>query len=274
MTVDPSLTDLADGAAEAIRALNHRTLGGSGDLAVPSEVCGVLAALSALATRLPQLTQQLAAVLDRQLRDGQLIADGMTPADAAALVAAIRRSAQVAGCHANEFGRFLDAAHQAAAHLAIRGERAPPRLANPSRSRDLRRCQNATVQPGHGAGDEIGESTRAAVVDHVAAFNAHDTNRLLAGLYPDVLWATGSDVYRGSAQLRQDLFDDGLWAMRPSLEVRTLVVEGQQAAGVFWETLVVNDEPRGFDIAVFFTVHDALIRSVTVFREGTADIEP
>jgi hypothetical protein len=77
MTFDPSLPDLADGAAEAIRALNQRT------------------------------------VLDRQLRDGQLVADAMTSADAAALVGAVRRSARAAGCHGNELGQARDAGHEA-----------------------------------------------------------------------------------------------------------------------------------------------------------------
>jgi hypothetical protein len=117
-------------------------------------------------------------------------------------------------------------------------------------------------------------ATRAAVLDHIDAFNAHDTGRLIAGLRPDVVWATGSDVFRGSAQLRDGLFDGDLWAMRPSLEVRTLLIDGEAAAGVFHEVLIVNDETREFDIAVFFAVSDGLIRSVKVFREGSADIEP
>jgi hypothetical protein len=117
-------------------------------------------------------------------------------------------------------------------------------------------------------------ATRAAVLDHVAAFNAHDTSRLISGLRRDVVWATGSDVFRGLSTLRADVFDEGLWAMRPSLEVRTLLIDGEAAAGVFHEVLIVNDKTREFDIAVFFTVSDGLIGRVKVFREGSADIEP
>jgi hypothetical protein len=62
--------------------------------------------------------------------------------------------------------------------------------------------------------------------------------------------------------------------MRPSLAVRTLLAEGETAAGTFHEVLTVNDELREFDIAVFFTVRDGVIRTVQVFREGSADIEP
>jgi ketosteroid isomerase-like protein len=122
--------------------------------------------------------------------------------------------------------------------------------------------------------EQASAATRAAVLDHLDAFNAHDADRLIAGLHQDVVWATGSDVFRGTSQLRQDVFDHGLWAMRPVLAVRTLLVEGETAAGIFHEALTVDDEHREFDIAVFLTVHDAVIHTVRVFREGSADIEP
>lgn len=120
--------------------------------------------------------------------------------------------------------------------------------------------------------EEASAATRAAVLDHLDAFNAHDTDRLIAGLHQDVVWATGSDVFRGTSQLRDDVFDEGLWAMRPSLAVRKLLVEGETAAGTFHEALTVNNELREFEIAVFFTVRDEVIRTVRVFREGSADI--
>ena len=117
-----------------------------------------------------------------------------------------------------------------------------------------------------------GAATRAAVVEHLDAFNAHDTERLFAGLHHDVVWATGSDVFRGLSRLRDDVFDADLWAMRPSLAVRSLLVDGEAAAGTFHEVLIVNGERREFDIAVFFTVEKGMIRTVKVFREGSADI--
>ena len=118
------------------------------------------------------------------------------------------------------------------------------------------------------------DRTRTAVLAHVDAVNAHDTDRLLAGLHPDVVWTTGTDVFRGVRQLGEELFDEGLWALQPSLAVRTLLVEGTAAAARLHETLLVGGERREFDIAVFFSVQDALLRTVTVFREGSADLEP
>lgn len=122
--------------------------------------------------------------------------------------------------------------------------------------------------------EKASAATRAAVLDHLDAFNAHDTDRLIAGLHQDVIWTTGSDLFRGTSQLRDEVFDEGLWAMRPSLAVRTLLVEGESAAGVFHEAITVDGELREFGIAVFLTVHDEVIRTVRVFREGSADIEP
>jgi ketosteroid isomerase-like protein len=116
------------------------------------------------------------------------------------------------------------------------------------------------------------DATRAAVLEHVAAFNAYDSMRLLAGLHRDIVWATGTDVLRGLPALAA-LFDAGLWELRPSLEVRSLVVEGAGAAAIFVETLSVAGVTQTFPIAAFFELSDGAIRSVKVFREGSADLE-
>ena len=111
------------------------------------------------------------------------------------------------------------------------------------------------------------------VAEHIAAFNAHDSARLLAGVAPDVRWATGQDVFHGRDEL-EELFDDGLWAMRPSLDQRSLVVSEDAAAAELLEELTVDGEQRRYAIAVFFRFADGLITRVTVYREGSADLEP
>jgi ketosteroid isomerase-like protein len=111
------------------------------------------------------------------------------------------------------------------------------------------------------------------VDEHLAAFNAHDSARLLAGLAEDAQWATGQDVFRGREALA-DLFDESLWAMEPTLEQRTIVVGDDAAATELMEELTVDGEQRRFAIAVFFRFADGLITHATVYREGSADIEP
>jgi uncharacterized protein len=118
--------------------------------------------------------------------------------------------------------------------------------------------------------NHVGDVTRL-VLEHVDAFNAHDSARLLAGFAGDAVWSTGSDVFRGPALA--DLFGDKLWAFEPELEVRTLVADASSAAVEFRESIVVAGAANTFDIAVFMTLSDGLITRVKVYREGTADIE-
>ena len=67
----PSPAALARTAAEAVRSLNHATLGGGG-LEQPSDACEVLGELATAASRLPQLLAQVAGSLDRALAGGRL----------------------------------------------------------------------------------------------------------------------------------------------------------------------------------------------------------
>jgi hypothetical protein len=73
---------LARSAAEAIRSLNHATLGGQG-LAQPADAYELLGELSLAASRLPQLLGQVSRWLDAALAGGRLgCDDGADPADA------------------------------------------------------------------------------------------------------------------------------------------------------------------------------------------------
>ena len=92
---------LARTAAEAVRSLNHATLGGGG-LGQPSDAYEVLGELTTAASRLPQLLAQVAGFLDRALAGGRLGHDlGDDP------------------CFAVETaGLFLDGARLSAAALA------------------------------------------------------------------------------------------------------------------------------------------------------------
>ncbi|MHB8339633.1 MAG: nuclear transport factor 2 family protein [Mycobacteriales bacterium] len=114
-------------------------------------------------------------------------------------------------------------------------------------------------------------ATRRAVIEHLEAFNGHDTERVLRGLDEDVVWATGSDLYQGRATLR-DVFDEWLWRLEPSLDVMRLIVEGDAAAVECVERMVVKGSPVEFPIAVFLTVRHGLLTKVKVFREGSADV--
>jgi ketosteroid isomerase-like protein len=127
------------------------------------------------------------------------------------------------------------------------------------------------------ADDSAGEpgaapSVRALVLEHVAAFNAHSTARLLAGLAADAVWVTGQDVVRDHDGLRE-LFDDWLWSLNPELTVRTLVTQGGCAAAELREDLGVGTQRQSMNIAVFFETDAGRISSVKVYREGRAEVD-
>ena len=113
---------------------------------------------------------------------------------------------------------------------------------------------------------------RAAIEEHLAAFNAHDTARLLAGFAPDAVWITGQDSATGTAELAE-LFDDWLWSLDPHLETIRSAVDGDTVAAELHERITVDGARREFSIAAFFTVTDGLITRAKIYREGNADID-
>jgi uncharacterized protein len=113
--------------------------------------------------------------------------------------------------------------------------------------------------------------TRRAVIEHLDAFNSHDTSRLLRGLHPEVRWETGQEIVVGRPAAA-DLFDDWLWAMNPRLDLLSLVVDADLAAAECTEHLTAHGDPVQSAIAVFFTVWDGQLTRVKVFREGSANV--
>lgn len=107
------------------------------------------------------------------------------------------------------------------------------------------------------------------VAEHLKAFNAHDTGRLLAGLAHDAQWITGTDVIQGRQELAE-LFDTGLWELDPSLDVLRAAAGPGTVAVELLEQMTQGGEVRQFHIAVFYDVVDGQIQRVKVFREGSS----
>lgn len=106
------IRDLADRAAEAIRALNHLTR--NDGLGYPSDVYDIIGSLQLMAQRLPQLFSQLGAYLITEGNEGRIrhdhgepewpsidgVLNGLTNAsEAADRLAAALASAQSAASH-------------------------------------------------------------------------------------------------------------------------------------------------------------------------------
>jgi Asp-tRNA(Asn)/Glu-tRNA(Gln) amidotransferase A subunit family amidase len=117
-TPSRTLGQRADDAAEVIRELNHRTHRLTAEL-TPAEVAEILAALTAMTTRLPQLLDQLTAWLLDQHRVGRLRVDLLAPLpDAGQTVDATAAALTQATGALRRAGREIDIAHQHTAHLA------------------------------------------------------------------------------------------------------------------------------------------------------------
>ena len=116
---------LARSAAEAVRGLNHATLGGHG-LEQPSVAYEVLGELSLTASRLPQLLGQVGTWLAAALAAGRLGCDGGT--DPAAAVSGAWLFIADARGSAAALARDLEQAQQQLA--AVNG--VPPRKEPPS----------------------------------------------------------------------------------------------------------------------------------------------
>jgi hypothetical protein len=113
--VDTGLVHLAEYAAEAIRDLNHLTRGRDA-FADPAELSRLLAELAAMASRLPQLLDQLGCWL-RHEHDAARVR-GDTNADPAELVCLAAAQLTRASHCAHHLADTLDTAHQHVAHLA------------------------------------------------------------------------------------------------------------------------------------------------------------
>lgn len=116
---EPSVTDLANDAAEAIRSLNHATFPGSSQLTWPGDAYDAIASLSLLAARLPQAFGQLDRFLTAQVETGQVVVDGGEfTGDPFAAAAAASHWLEHARAAADRLHHTLDQAQQATAYLA------------------------------------------------------------------------------------------------------------------------------------------------------------
>ena len=114
MTDNGHVLDLAARAAEALRALNHRTRD-PGAFTGPAELYRLVGELAVLAGRLPQLLGQLDRWLRAEHDAGRIRAD--TGPGPGGIVAASGAELADAGGAAHDLARVLDAAQQHLAHL-------------------------------------------------------------------------------------------------------------------------------------------------------------
>ncbi|MCA1783791.1 MAG: nuclear transport factor 2 family protein [Intrasporangiaceae bacterium] len=105
---------------------------------------------------------------------------------------------------------------------------------------------------------------------HVAAFNSADASQVASGFHVDAKFCTGRDVVVEGRQSLKAFFEEAFRALSLKLTVEVLVVDDQRVAAQLQEH-VVDDGVESVDhIAAFYDVEGGLLRSVKVYREGSA----
>jgi hypothetical protein len=137
--VEPDALQLADGAAEAVRGLIHLTRFPDA-IADPAELSRLLAELTTLTSRLPQLLDQLHRWLRREHDAARVQADtGTDPDELVRLAAAELTRANLSAHH---LAATLDTAHQHVAHLTTAQQGEPNTEARPNN-----RTQGVSFRP-------------------------------------------------------------------------------------------------------------------------------
>ena len=120
MTADPTVLDLADRAAQAVRDLNHRTRHADA-FTGPAQLYRLVGDLGLLVGGLPQLLGQLEGWLHAEHDAGRVRSDNH--ADPGPAVSDAADDLAEAGDAARDVASLLNGAHQQLAHL---GSLAPP----------------------------------------------------------------------------------------------------------------------------------------------------
>jgi hypothetical protein len=112
------VVELAEQAAQAIRALNHLTRNPS-VLTDPTDTYLMIGALAIMARRLPQLLGQLTDRLAATLQAGRLRVDASTTNTPTDIVTLLAADLTQAGHYAHRLGQALDTAHKNLSHIIV-----------------------------------------------------------------------------------------------------------------------------------------------------------
>jgi hypothetical protein len=117
MTDAKTPAQLADDAAEAVRALNHATLSPRDGWEYPADAYSVVGNLGMLVMRLPQVLEQLTEFVERLHQEGHVKADGGDTLERVSNLGAAKSDAEDA---ATKLQSALDEMHAALSPLAYK----------------------------------------------------------------------------------------------------------------------------------------------------------
>jgi nuclear transport factor 2 (NTF2) superfamily protein len=154
---------------------------------------------------------------------------------------------------------LLDTGHRRCEGLVR--EAGPAWIASAEGSATRRRSREAVIHDPRAA---------EVVHAHVAAFNSADASRVASGFHVDARFCTGRDVVVEGRPSLRTFFEAAFRALSLELTVEVLVVDGHRVAVQMREHIVDDGVESVEHIAAFYEVDGGLLRSVKVYREGTA----
>jgi hypothetical protein len=111
----------------------------------------------------------------------------------------------------------------------------------------------------------------ALVVQHLEAFNTGDLMRLLDGFRPDAVFASGTTVVRGRAEM-EEFFGGAIRDLRPSLTAVRMVASDELVACELVEVFSLHGVEHTYHKGGFYRIDGDLIASAKIYGEGSAEI--
>jgi|SRR5699024_8492149 len=111
--------------------------------------------------------------------------------------------------------------------------------------------------------------THDLVNRHIAAFNSHDVDALLADFTPSADWITGEYTVPGG-QLRE-FFASAMESITPQLELYRIIDGGAVVAVEMNEAWTYEGVHKTAGLIAVFDLADGKIARAKIYREGSAD---
>jgi hypothetical protein len=100
---------------------------------------------------------------------------------------------------------------------------------------------------------------------HLEAFSARDLPAMLATMAPDATFVSGATLV--APEEFEEFFGWAMQEIDPTVTIANLVVDDQQVACEFIESVTIDGERRDLNRAAFYTVRGGLICTAKVYDE-------
>ena len=112
-------------------------------------------------------------------------------------------------------------------------------------------------------------SAEEIMAEHVAAFNAGDAERVLAGFTEDATWVTAD--YTVPAGEMRAFFEGAMRSLTPQLTVTRVIDGGNAVAAELTEKWTYGGTAKTAALVAVFDLSGERIHRAKIYREGSAD---